>query len=105
MARVRVEPREGDCSKFLGHLKDNIAKGDEDHYRWVVGWFAQIFQQLDTKMGTSLCLRGKQGVGKTKVGEVIGALLGNHYELVSDPRYIVGQFNSHMAGTLAASRR
>ena len=95
-----VEPREGDCSKFLGHLKDNIAKGNEDHYRWVVGWFAQIFQQLDTKMGTSLCLRGKQGVGKTKVGEVIGALLGNHYELVSDPRYIVGQFNSHMAGLL-----
>ena len=95
-----VAPRPGDCSKFLGHLKDNIASGNEAHYKWIVGWFAQIFQELDIKMGTSLCLRGKQGVGKTKVGEVIGALMGNHYELVSDPRYIVGQFNSHMAGLL-----
>ena len=95
-----IEPREGDCSKFLGHLKDNVARGNEDHFKWIVGWFAQIFQQLDTKVGTSLCLRGKQGVRKTKVGEVVGALLGRHYELVSDPRYITGQFNSHMAGLL-----
>jgi hypothetical protein len=51
-------------------------------------------------MGTALCLRGKQGVGKTKVGEVVGSLFGTHYELVSDPRYITGQFNSHMAELL-----
>ena len=95
-----VEPREGDCSKFLAHLKDNVARGNEFHYTWILGWFAQIFQQLDIKVGTSVCLRGKQGVGKTKVGEVIGSLLGRHYELVSDPRYITGQFNSHMAGLL-----
>ena len=31
---------------------------------------------------------------------MIGALLGRHYEIVSDPRYITGQFNSHMAGLL-----
>lgn len=95
-----VEPREGDCSKFLSHLEDNVASGNVAHYEWIVGWFAQIFQQIDVKVGTSICLRGKQGVGKTKVGEVIGALLGPHYELVSDPRYITGQFNSHMAGLL-----
>jgi hypothetical protein len=95
-----VEPREGDCSKFLGHLKDNVAQGKDLYYRWIVGWFAQIVQQLDTKMGTSLGLRGKQGVGKTKVGEVFGSLFGNHYELVSDPRYITGQFNSHMASLI-----
>ena len=92
-----VEPRQGDCSKVLGHLKDNVAQGNDANYRWILGWFAQLVQQPHIKMGTALCLRGKQGVGKTKVGEVFGSLLGNHYELVSDPRYITGQFNSHMA--------
>jgi Family of unknown function (DUF5906) len=95
-----VEPREGDCSNFLAHLKDNVAQGDESLYRWVVGWFAQIFQQPATKPGTSLVFRGKMGVGKTKVGQVVGSLIGDHYALVADPRYITGQFNSHMASLL-----
>jgi hypothetical protein len=92
-----VEPREGDCSKFLKHLEDNVAQGDPYNYKWIVGWFAQIVQEVHVKVGTSLALRGGQGVGKTKVGEVFGSLFGSHYELVSDPRYITGQFNSHMA--------
>jgi hypothetical protein len=95
-----VEPREGNCQKFLGHLMDNVSNSDEYLYNWIVGWFAQIFQKLSSKMDTALALRGKMGVGKTKVGEVVGSLLGEHYLLVSEPRYIVGRFNSHMASLL-----
>jgi hypothetical protein len=50
--------------------------------------------------GTSLVLRGKQGVGKTKVGEVFGRLLRPHYLLVADPRYITGRFNARMISLL-----
>jgi hypothetical protein len=95
-----VEPRQGDCQKFLDHLKNNVCNGNEEHYKWIVGWFAQIVQQPGIKTETSLVLRGKMGVGKTKVGEVIGSLFGEHYLLVADPRYIIGRFNSHMASLL-----
>ena len=96
-----VEPRPGDCSKFLAHLRDNIAKGDNDLFMWNIGWFAQIVQEPTVKLGTSLVYRGKMGTGKTKVGQVIGSLIGeDHYALVADPRDITGQFNSHMASLL-----
>lgn len=95
-----VTPRSGDCSRFLTHLKDNVSNGDEGLFQWVVGWFAAIFLRLDRKLGTSLILRGKQGTGKTKVGEVFGSLLGDHYTAISDPRYIYGRFNSHLASCL-----
>ena len=95
-----VEPRAGDCSLFLKHLEENCAQGDTFLYNWIVGWFAQIVQQPTVKPGTALCLRGKQGVGKTKVGQVFGSLFEDHYELVADPRYIVGQFNAHLAQLL-----
>jgi hypothetical protein len=95
-----VEPRQGDCSKFLAHLRDNVTGGDAALCDWVVGWFAQTFQKPGKKLDTSLVLRGKQGVGKTKVGQVFGSLMGDHYVLVSDPRYVTGQFNSHMASLL-----
>ena len=95
-----VTPKQGDCSKFLAHLKDNVARGDEKTYLWIVGWWAQIFQQPSIKMETALALRGGFGTGKTKVGEVFGSLMRSHYLLVASPRYITGQFNSHMASLL-----
>jgi hypothetical protein len=95
-----VEPREGDCSKFLAHLRDNVCSDDPALYNWVIGWFAHVFQHPEEKLDTALVLRGKMGVGKTKVGQVVGSLLGDHYALVSDPRYVTGQFNSHMASLL-----
>jgi hypothetical protein len=95
-----VEPRAGDCSKFLAHLRDNVCGRNEDHYRWVVAWFADIVQNPARKSGTSLVLRGRQGVGKTIVGQIVGSLLGQHYVLVADPRYVTGRFNSHLVDCL-----
>jgi hypothetical protein len=59
-----------------------------------------MVQHPEEKLGTSLVLRGKQGSGKTIIGTVIGKLLGQHYVQVADPRYITGQFNSHLARCL-----
>lgn len=95
-----VQPRPGDCSKFLAHIRDNVCQGKEDRFNWVMGWFASIVQHPATKCETSLGLRGKEGVGKTKVGEVMKRILGRHYISVADPRYITGQFNSHMLSCL-----
>jgi hypothetical protein len=96
-----VQPKPGDCSKFKAHLKDNICRGDESLYLWVFGWYADIFQHPDEKCGTSLVMRGKQGVGKTKVAEVIGSLFHkNHFALVEEPRYVTGRFNSHLVSCL-----
>ena len=74
--------------------------GKEELYKWVIAWFAQIVQYPEQKVGTSLVLRGKMGTGKTKLGQVFGSLLGAHYALVSDPRYVTGRFNSHQVSCL-----
>ena len=95
-----VQPRKGDCSKFLAHLVNNVAQGDHVVFRWILSWWAQIFQQPAVKMETALVLRGGFGTGKTKIGKVFGSLLDEHYLLVSSPRYITGQFNSHMKSLL-----
>jgi hypothetical protein len=62
-----VEPKEGDCSKFLAHVKENICGNDEETYRWVVAWMADLTQNPGSKPGVSLALRGKQGTGKNKI--------------------------------------
>jgi hypothetical protein len=88
-------------SIFRDHLLNNIADGNEQIFRWVFGFFAHMVQKPRERLGVALVLRGGQGVGKTIIGDVFGArLLGSHYCLVDDARYLTGNFNAHMATLL-----
>jgi hypothetical protein len=95
-----VASRPDCCDKFLAHIRDNICRGSEELFTFTMGFFADIVQNPGNKKDTSLVLRGGQGAGKSKVAEVIGSLLGNHYVSVSDPRYVTGRFNKHMLSCL-----
>jgi hypothetical protein len=91
-----VEPKKGNCSLFLEHVRDNICQGDAGLYQWVIAWFAHLFQHPRDKPGTAIVLGGRQGTGKTIVGAVIGKLLGKHYQLVASSHRVTGVFNAHM---------
>jgi Family of unknown function (DUF5906) len=95
-----VQPRKGDCSRILAHFQDNICRGDEGLFAWVEAWWADIAQRPASKCGTSLVLRGKPGVGKSKVAEYMQSIFGQHLVIVADPRYVTGRFNSHLASCL-----
>lgn len=82
------------------HVRVNIAQEDEGLARWVWAWCAHIIQRPTERIGISLVLRGRQGTGKSTLGEVLGHLLNPHYSQVDDPRYLTGNFNSHMASCL-----
>jgi len=85
---------------FYDHMLTNVARGDAHLARWIWGWFASLIQHPTERIGTALVLRGKQGVGKTKPGEVIGSLLGAHWALVDSPKLLTGDFNAHMMSCL-----
>lgn len=95
-----VEPKPGDCSLFLNHVRDVICSGDAEIYRWVMAWLAQIFQQPHKKLGTSLVLRGGGGAGKSIIGAVIRKLLGEHFTSASQGSQITGKFNAHLKACL-----
>lgn len=90
----------GDWSMLREHIHENVAQGDESLEMWVLAWFAQMMQDPKRKPGTSLAMRGKQGVGKTKVGELMGHLIRDNYVYVDDSRYVLGNFNQHMGHAL-----
>jgi len=95
-----VVPGPGNCETFFDHLKNNVCNGDEALFRWVLGWFAQMVQEPEKKLGTSLVLRGGMGCGKSIVGEIVGSLFSHHYVLVDQAKHLTGAFNSHMESCL-----
>ncbi len=90
----------GSYAIFRDHLLNNVCGGDEELYAWVFGFFAQMIQRPRERLGVALVLRGGQGSGKTKIGEVFGSLIPSHYFLVDSARYLTGTFNAHMASCL-----
>lgn len=90
----------GSWDMLQAHVLENVARGDESLARWVTGWMAHMVQHPDRKLGTSLSVRGKMGTGKTVLGQHLGELFRPHYVLVDSPRYVTGNFNSHMASCL-----
>ena len=85
---------------FQDHILTNVCNGDPKLYKWVFGFFAHIVQKPRERVGVAMILRGKMGCGKTILGETFGALFREHFFLVDDPRYVTGNFNSHMSACL-----
>jgi hypothetical protein len=85
---------------FLDHARTNVCHGDEVLFRWLMGYFAHLVQQPWDKPLVALVFRGSKGVGKNALVDRVGHLLGNHYLLTSNRRYLVGNFNGHLENCL-----
>jgi len=90
-----VESKQGDCSLFWNHVKENICAKNEDYYWYVRKWLAIIIQCPDL-VHTALVLRGSQGTGKNSFVEPIGYLFGQHYILLSSLSELLSNFNYHL---------
>lgn len=85
---------------FIEHIRSNIANHNDTIANWIIGYFAHLVQKPSEKPLTALVFRGRKGVGKTAPIERVGALLGQHFTLVADSRYLTGNFNSHFENCL-----
>lgn len=85
---------------FLDHAFENVCDGDESLYNWLIGYFAHLIQKPYEKPLVALVFRGAKGVGKNALVERVGNLLGGHFRVASDRRYLVGNFNAHFENNL-----
>lgn len=86
--------------RFLEHAFENVCNKDAKLYTWLIDYFAHLVQKPWEKPLVALVFRGGKGVGKTTLIDRVGALLGSHYLLASNRRFLVGNFNSHLERVL-----
>ena len=95
-----VEPKEGNCERFLGHIRDVIAGGNHHHFNWVLDWCADAAQDPSNPKGTCLVLRGPEGSGKGTFANTMGEIFGVHYRHLIDDSHLNSNFNAHMSDAL-----
>jgi hypothetical protein len=85
---------------FCYHLLHNVCHGEKSLAHWLTSYFAHLIQRPGEKPLVALVLRGARGTGKNALVERVGALLGHHFLLTSNRRYLVGNFNGHLENCL-----
>jgi hypothetical protein len=88
------------CELFRNHLHNIVCDGDNESYRWLLGWMAHLIQRPQEKPGTAVVLKGAKGAGKDIVGHYLGALFPRNYAKVSQADQLTGRFNAHMEQAL-----
>jgi len=99
-SKIGTEQAVAALNAFFEHVTENICYGEDELANWLLGYFAHMIQKPGEKPNVAIVLKGDRGVGKNAFVDRIGHLLGNHYMTVSDKRYLLGNFNSHLQNKL-----
>jgi hypothetical protein len=90
----------GSWDKLKTHIKDNICRGNEEHYEYMINWMARGLQELDSAGEVAIVLKGEEGTGKGTLCHAYGKLFGQHYKHVSHAKHVTGNFNSILRDAL-----
>jgi hypothetical protein len=96
-----VESKQGDWSLFEDHIRVVIANRWRKKFFWIMAWMARIVQDPGgERPGTSIVLRGKQGVGKGCFVSIFGRIFGSHFLHITNQNQLTGRFNNHLKDAL-----
>lgn len=85
---------------FLEHALTNVCANDQKLFGWLMAYFAHAIQRPWEKPLVALVFKGNKGTGKNALLERFGSLLGPHFLVADDSRYLLSSFNSHLESCL-----
>jgi hypothetical protein len=95
---LAVSPAQGDCSLFLAHLRDNLCRGNEEHYAYLLDLMAFTVQFPGIPSEIAVLLKGNQGTGKGIFARYFGkGIFGRHYLHLDNADHVTGHFNAHLS--------
>lgn len=92
-----IELEEGDVSTLLDHI--SFLFPDPYEQETVLNFLAYVVQNEGSKISYALIIIGKQGTGKSFIGEMMRLVLGSHNVACVETNELKSEFNSWMAGT------
>ena len=91
-----VEPRAGDWSLMLRHIKEVLASGDEASGDYIVKWTAWVLQNPGLMAEVAVVFKGGKGVGKGVFVKALLRIFGQHGLHVGSMKMLTGNFNAHL---------
>ena len=95
---LAVQPEPGAWPLFRKHIEDVICSKDEES-RYLLKWCAWTLQNPVRASEVAIVMRGGKGAGKGVFGNLLTRIFGAHGLQISNPKHLVGHFNSHLMHT------
>lgn len=93
-----TKPKKGSCEMFLRHVRENVARGDQEAAEWFLDWLAAVMQDPGKGPKTAVIMKGGQGTGKTCIGDYLRNIIGDkHYQKFTNADHFLGRFNYDVA--------
>ena len=97
-----------DMTKFdriLNHIRETFADNNEEHYKYILTWMADMFQNPQKKKGIAILLQSQMGLGKGIFTRMfVEHLIGENYSTRLDGLMnLTSQFNSVVSNKLLIS--
>ena len=90
-----------DAQPVLDHILKSWCDGDNDHYEYVLNYFAHVLQKPHKKTGVLLALQSKEGGGKGFILDKLSEIIGDdHYCQNSNAKFLFGDFNGQLEGKI-----
>jgi hypothetical protein len=84
---------------ILNHIKDVLANGEEDRYKYIINYLAWLMQEAGKKIGVAMIFTSKQGAGKNILFDwIIKYIYGVRGCTVTHLDKLTGKFNSLLLG-------
>ncbi|KQT86447.1 hypothetical protein ASG59_17500 [Methylobacterium sp. Leaf466] len=90
----------GSCSLILAHIRDILCAGDDQAFRYLVGWLAHMVQRPGDKPGVCVVLKGEKGTGKDTLAYYLDAMMPGLRFGVSQQEQVTGRFTGHLMNVL-----
>lgn len=96
-AGFAVKPEPGDWSLLRNHLFENVCQRNEGHFSYLLDWLSQMVFEPQRKPEVATVLRGKSGVGKTKLSAWLAHIIGDRHSIFLNSKDgLTGRFNGHL---------
>lgn len=90
-----IPDEDGSCALWLKHLREVICSGVDEHFQYLLRWFAHMVQKPWEKPGVAVVLRGKKRIGKDTIMDYFGGCCADHHVKIANQDQLTGKFNAH----------
>ncbi len=92
---------ESSIELVLYHIRHVWANNNEESYRYIMSWLADLIQNPGRKCGVALVIRSTQGTGKQLILDWFGEnILGDMWLYMPGLKLVTGDFNAILAEKL-----
>lgn len=81
-------------------LHDVLCDGNEEVWKYVLDWSANMVQRPGSPAEVAVCFQGGKGVGKGTFFRALCSLAGKHGMQITSSEHLTGRFNDHLRDVL-----